>query len=278
MKFSNKILFVGRICLFLILVSLIIGTQQKELNKAKKESQYRYFDNISSKNYYYEDYNNNDDGIVLVEPYKSIIQTTARVALMQTKLSKNDQDLNRVMNLLDNVGHFLSKPGTLLKTIKLISITFTSILLSSVFFPETFRSLGHIFFANQANLLDIDFYIKNVNNVEEKFIVDLLMSKLDYNTIQERLGLSNDNPQCTLVSLCLSGDIMKRLSYPYSRTFIDKFSDPDNIDLSSLFNKENNYVKSFISGFVDQNCTSLRTNETCIANSIYLVVRYILNL
>ena len=196
-----------------------------------------------------------DDRIVIVEPYKSIIQTTARFALAQTQVTKHI-NIDTAMNLLNDAGYLLSKPVILLKVLKIAAVTLATFLATLFFFPGAHK-FAETAWENPMNALNLDRYL--TNGLQERSVLAALGSKTDETL--SRVGLQDNS--CRQRSLCYLGEIVK-CSFPNTAETVTKFAS-DNF--SNIGFKDNVYARAFISGFVDRNCTGIGGKDQQEANN-----------
>lgn len=214
---------------------------------------------------------NENDRITIAEPYKSIIQTTARFALAQTKLTKH-VNIETAMNFLNDAGYFLSKPLVLLKALKVVAVTIATMLATMFFFPGAHK-FAEAALNDPLDALNLDRYL--TNGLQERSVLAALGSKTDETL--SRVGLQDNS--CRQRSLCYIGEILK-CSFPHTSESITKFAS-DNFSSTSL--KENVYARAFISGFVDRNCTGIGSLESgreaqhCLSNFISSILSGIEN-
>jgi len=193
---------------------------------------------------------NDNDRITIVEPYKSIIQTTTRFALAQTKIAKH-VNIETAMNFLNDAGYFLSKPVVLFKTLKMIAVTLATLLATMFFFPGAHR-FAETAINDPLEALNLDRYL--TNGLQERSVLAAIGSKTDETL--SRVGLQDDS--CRQRSLCYMGEIL-RCSFPHTSESVTKFASEH---FSNTNIKDNVYARSFISGFVDRNCTAIGAFET----------------
>lgn len=202
-----------------------------------------------------------DDRIRVVEPYKSMLQTTARFALAQTKVS-NHVNIDTAMDLLNDAGYMLSKPANLFRVIKVVASLITILITTTFFFPGAHKFISAAW-RNPVNALNLDKHLSN--GINEKSMLDIIGSKTD--DALGRIGLQDSS--CKQRSLCYMGEILK-CSFPETANSITRFTS-DNFSNTGI--KENVYAKAFISGFVDRNCTKVgsdapETSHNCLSKLV----------
>lgn len=202
-----------------------------------------------------------DDRIKLVEPYKSLFQTTARFALAQTKLTRH-VNIETAMGFLGDLSYFLSKPANLMRAVKALAFIMASALATAFFFPGAHRFMDTILH-DPSEALNLDRYL--TNGISERSVLAALGSRTDETL--SRVGLQENG--CRQRSLCYMGEII-RCSFPETSDNITKFAS-ENFSSTNL--KDNTYARAFISGFVDRNCTSIgsssengRESQNCLSN------------
>lgn len=196
--------------------------------------------------------------IHLVEPYKSMVETATRFALAQTKLS-NHVSIDFSVHILKEVGFKLSKISNLVKLIKYVAISAVSILVTSFFFPGLAKFFDSMW-NDPVNTLNLDRYL--TNGLSERSVIGILGSKTD--SMLKQVGLSEFS--CRQRSICYFGEVL-RCSSPRTAEALIKFGS-DHFANTSL--SSNPTVKSFLSGYVDRNCTSIPLetdkSEYCFRN------------
>lgn len=202
--------------------------------------------------------NDIDDRIVVGEPYKSLIQTTARFALSQTKIS-NHVHIDTAMGVLNNASWLLSKPKNLFKVFKMVAVTMATITATILFFPGTLKFFKAAW-EDPASTLNLDRYL--TNGISERSALSMLGSKAD--DALSRVGL--DDTSCRERSLCYMGEILK-CSFPYTSESIARFAS-DNFSSANI--RENVYARAFLTGFSDHNCTKIisesQDSHNCLGN------------
>lgn len=204
-----------------------------------------------------------EKSIDIGEPYKSLLKTTARFAIAQSKLS-NHFNLDTMMNLLSDATYYLARPVILIKLLKLLVPLVFSLTITIMLVPG-----GHSFinslYRDPMNTLNLDRYF--TNGVSEKSVLSILGTKTDETL--SRVGLQDTS--CRERSLCYMGEIL-RCSLPTTSESITKFAS-ENFANSEI--KDYVFARAFISGFVDRNCTNIGIqenspieNRNCLANFI----------
>lgn len=193
---------------------------------------------------------NEDDSnrINVAEPYKSILKTTTRFALSQTKLSH--VNLETAMTMLNDVGYVLAKPSNLLKAIKIVTVTMATFLTATIFFPGAHRFLEKVW-NDPLNTFNLD---------SERSVVDDTLS---------RFGIQDSS--CRQRSVCYTGEAIRCL-FPETSEDISKFF-KENFSNSGF--KNHTYVSAFISGFSDKNCANVSPeagDTSCLGSLINSLV------
>lgn len=208
-----------------------------------------------------------DQRIELVEPYKSMIQTTARFAIAQTRIPTVIH-METLMKILGEVAYHLAKPVVLFKVVKLVGILVATVTAATFAFPSSYAFVDS-FYKDPINTLNLDRYFSN--GVSERSVLSIIESRTG--EALNRVGLQDSS--CRERSLCYAGEIL-RCTFPatsqsVARTMSGSFSD------SGI--KDNVYYKAFTSGFVDRNCTNVgldsnsRDNGNCLASIVNSLVR-----
>lgn len=188
-----------------------------------------------------------DKPYLLPEPYKSLVQTTARYALAQTGVP-NHINIDTAMSMLNDAAYLLFKPGNLLRAVKVASVLLASSLGLSIFVPGGSKFVESLW-RDPASSLDLDSYL--TNGVSERSVLDVVSSKTD--EAFNRVGI--EAQICREKSLCHIGEIL-RCFFPTSSQSILKFS-RENFSSNSEKLRELPLAQAFLSGFVDRNCTKL---------------------
>ena len=196
-----------------------------------------------------------DDRILIAEPYKSIIQTTTRFALAQTKITKH-LNIDTAKNLLNDASYLLSRPIVLLKALKFIAVTLATFMATVFFFPGAHK-FAETLWQDPTNALNLDRYL--TNGLQERSVLAALGSKTDETL--SRVGLQDNT--CRQRSLCYMGEMVK-CTFPHTTETVTKFVSEN---FSNTGAKENVYARAFISGFVDGNCTGIGGKDSHEANN-----------
>lgn len=260
MKPNKFLIYITILCLLLFVVG---EAKQPNIELVGKVKLYEEISNKTSINDNFSPQEN--DIIVIAEPYKSIIQKGAKFAIAQTEIA-NHVNPDTAMNIFNEVALMLSKKSRLYRMIKVLSITMGTILLSGFFFPGIYKRLEKTW-RDPTSIINLDKYMKS-NGILEKSVISSLSSQTD-DTLN-RIGL-HDNT-CRQKSLCYLGEAIRCL-FPQSSEAIIKFSSEN---LSNTLFKENKYFDSFVSGFKDQNCTNVDTVEQtghCLGNIFNSVIQ-----
>lgn len=215
-----------------------------------------------------EDYINNeiDDRIQLHEPFKSMLQTTARFALAQTQLP-NHVNIDTAMSLINKAGFMLAKPSNLAKAIRMIGSVLAIFLATSFFFPGANEFVANAW-RNPAHTFNLDRYL--TNGISENSVFAAINSKTD--ETMNRIGLQRHS--CREQSLCYTGEILK-CTFPKTSELVTKFA-KDNFSNTGF--SENRYASAFLSGFVNENCTKFNSIEmrneggNCLGDFISTVI------
>lgn len=209
--------------------------------------------------------------LLLNEPYKSLIQTTTRYALIQTRVA-NYVNIDTAMTFINKVSYMLSKPSTLIKAVKTVAILITTLLTSAlatlIFLPNVMwfilRAIRDPF-----NLLNLDKYLNN--GISGRTLVETLSWQTD--DLLGKIGLHESS--CRERSVCYIGQALN-YTFPDTASTVTKFSQ-DNLP-DAVYNKDNKYTKAFLAGFTEQNCTSAnpdsseQSNMGCLSGFINSVI------
>jgi len=239
----------ARLLLLVALCALMLLVGEAKQEDAKTDGK--------EKTHEFDEQNEIDDRIVVGEPYKSLLKTTTRFALAQTKIS-NHLNLDVAMDLLSDAGFMLSRTSTLIKLVKIVAVTIASLLATTLILPGTYKFVDAAW-RNPSATLNFDRYLSN--GVSEKSVLSVLGSKTDETL--KRIGLQDY--ACREQSLCYIGEILK-CSFPQTSEGIIKFASEN---FSNTGIKDNIYARAFVSGFVDRNCSRVATSSetsNCLGN------------
>lgn len=182
--------------------------------------------------------------LVIAEPYKSLIQSTTRLALAQTTIP-NHVGLETMMSLLTDATNMLIKPGNLLVAIKLIFALLIPVLGLAILLPGGPTFLMSVW----QDPLNLDtFYRTRIADDRTLSVVSLSTEEFI-----QRVGLSNK--KCRERSVCHFGQLIRYLAPETSQSLI-KFA-RSNLSSSSSEFRKHSLVRAFILGFVDRECKSL---------------------
>lgn len=198
-----------------------------------------------------------DDRIQLSEPYRTVLQTSARFALSQTKLSRH-VDLETAMDLINSAGYMLSKPSVLIKTVEATAVFIVLLLTMTFLYPTSYKFIETVW-RDPANTFNFDRYLSN--GLSEKSVLATIGSKTE--DVLSRVGLQTMS--CREKSLCYMGEIIN-CTFPKTAETISKFA-VNHFPNSSI--KDHPLAKAFISGFSDRNCTRVTSDggsQSCIGN------------
>lgn len=207
-----------------------------------------------------EESNEIDDRIIIAEPYKSMLETTAKFALAQTKVTKI-VSLDTAVQVLSDVTSIILKPAVLFKLARVLASIFAVVFTTAFFFPSTYNLMEHVW-KDPAESLNLD------RLADEGSVIGLLGARTD--EVLTRLGLKDN--RCREQSICHIGEML-RCSFPQTSETLIKFSQKN---LSTAAIKEHPYAKAFSLGFVEQNCARLfdgcRDSPSCLTNFVSSVL------
>ena len=84
-----------------------------------------------------------DDRVTISEPYKSLLETTAKFALAQTKVTKI-VSLDTAVQVLGDITSVVLKPAVLFKLARVLASMFAVIFTTTFFFPSTYNVMEQI--------------------------------------------------------------------------------------------------------------------------------------
>lgn len=199
-----------------------------------------------------DDSNDIDSRIQLPEHYKSLIETTTRLIIIQTGLS-NRVNIDTAMNFLKDTAYMLSKPKVLIKAIKVFAVSLLTILAGVFFLPTSVYQTVVSTWRNPAYLtFNSEMYLSN--GIIEKSLLDML-GLADEGSI-DLYGLKDSS--CRQQSICYIGNLIAS-TFPTTSRSISKFAREN---LSSYGLKDNKYIGSFLSGFADRDCLKINALGT----------------
>ena len=239
-----------------IVVTLLVAQQASSAQTGDAVANQQAASNSTGENQTsFNEIENNDDDqrIIIVEPYKSLLQTTTRFALAQTQVTQH-MNIDTAMNLLNQIAYSLAKPIILLRVIKSIVVLLASLMTTAFFFPGAQKFLEAVW-RDPNEAFQLDRYMRN--GIQGRSVLAAIGSSTEETL--NRVGLQDYS--CRERSLCYIGEILK-CSFPDSSEKVTNFVTEN---LSSSAGKENVYARAFVSGFVDRNCTLVgltNPNET----------------
>jgi hypothetical protein len=204
-------------------------------------------------------YDGDESRIVLVEPYKSLLQATTRFAVAQSSLT-GYVNVDTAMDVISDAGYALSKPAILMSAFKIVAIIIATVTAGAFLVPASLVHALDVSFRNPDRLLRIDRYLPD--NFNKMDIVRLLNEKSD--ELLERFGL-NDSA-CREQTVCQVGELLRCTFPKKSKIFINFIS--ENVSRPKYRSKK--YFSAFLSGFIDQNCTTGNgdSQKVCASNFV----------
>lgn len=203
--------------------------------------------------------NDDENRIVLTEPYKSLIQATARLAVAQSSLT-DYVTVDTAMDVISDAGYALSKPSTLSRVFKAVVIAIASLAASALVLPGSLMRSLDATIRNPERLLKLDQYLPS--GLSKMNILGLLHQKNE--DFMARFGL-NDGV-CREQTVCQVGELV-RCTFPRTSNVTISFIKEN---LSRPKYKNNKYLNAFLSGFMEQNCSVENDNlpKSCASNLI----------
>lgn len=199
------------------------------------------------------------DRIQVSETSKMILQTSLRFALAQSGFTKY-MDLETAMDIVNDTGFMLSKPSNLAKVVRFVVIALATIISTAFFFPGTYKFIDATIKDPTKNI-HLDKYLSS--GIYDKSIISLLGAKVD--ELLARVGM--DDSSCQELTVCQSAKAL-RCVFPHSTNGLAKLVSEHYVRPKY---RQNRYVNSFYSGFVDCNCSSLAktAKQNCIGTILY---------
>ena len=248
--------------LLLVALVLLVAQQVSSLQPSPRvDDGYKYANSYGSykpekgnkkaQAYDFGDKTEADDRIKLQEPYKSLIQTTARFVMAQTGLARH-VDIETAIDVMNDTGYALSRPSILAKVLKSAVVALATLLATAFFFPNTYKFVDTAWRDPSKLLSRLGEYLPN--GINERTITGLMGAKTD--DFLSKIGLAESG--CRELSVCQAGELM-RCALPQTTETATKFIADH---FSRPLYRENNYVNAFLSGLVEQNCAKFSPNET----------------
>lgn len=186
------------------------------------------------------------DRIHITEPYRSLIQTTMRLSLSNSKLAQYF-NVDTAMDFINRAAYSLSKASTLVKTIKVLAAALAVLITISFFYPPLITKI----LRDPLNITNLDRFLSD--GISEKSMIGLLSLRTD--DFLNRIGFRDYT--CRQRSLCYVGKIL-RCSLPNTAEALIKFA-TNNLSSSGL--SEHRYVGAFVTGIEDQSCAKIGNNN-----------------
>lgn len=185
--------------------------------------------------------------IKLAEPYKSLVQTSARFAIAQSGITRH-MDMDTAMQMLNDAGYMLSKPANLIKVAAGAVITMTLFLMTCFFSPEVLKSFERAAWTDPSKV-----YTEYYTSIP--FGAPRSWEYLDSQLVRELPNLSGlADHSCRLLTVCRSSQLLREFAPQATQApaeFLAKY-------LSKSSYRENKIFDAFISGYVEVNCKPLK--------------------
>lgn len=216
-------------------------------------------DNLSSRSEQDQNANDDDDDdddrIIIAEPYKSLVQTTTRFAITNTKLSKHF-NVDNIMNVLNSVGYLMARTSIIFAIAKAAAVSFVSIMVGLFFMPGALHYLDAAW-RNPTKTLGLDKYMSN--GLYEKSVLKALHDGTDQ--ILNQVGFNDE--KCRVKTFCHLGEMGKLMAPNKSRatvSFMRQYF--ANVKLPN-----DPHMNAYTTGLVDGSCQNYVTNTTsCLGN------------
>ena len=173
--------------------------------------------------------------LVIVEPYKSLIQTTARYALTNSRASKY-LDVERTMTLINNSVYYLAKTLPLVLVFKLVALTLVALSIGLFIVPD---ALWH----NPVHVLGLEKYV-SASGLSDQSLLEAVNARTE--ELMAQFGLEDD--ACRRKTWCHLGDTLKLAAPSYARARLPR--------------------ELFTSEFMAGQCEQISVPESCPANII----------
>ena len=209
------------------------------------------------------DSSDDENRITISEPYKSLIQTTARFAVAQSSLT-DYVTVDTFMDVVGDASYALSKPSILGKALKTAAVLVVTLLASAFVLPVSIiHGLGSIL-RNPDRLTKLERHLPI--GLSEMGVINLLNERTD--DLISRFKLNDSS--CRQQTICHAGEQL-RCTFPRaSKMTIDFVS--ENFSLQKY--RSNKYLNAFMTGFIDQNCANIieldesAQSKSCACNFI----------
>lgn len=197
-----------------------------------------------------------DDVIQVAEPYRYMIQSTARFALTQTNIVRHIS-IDTAMDLLSTLAFLLARPKILIGMVGTAAAAIVSLIFITVFSPASFKFIEEVW-KHPSMFLS--------NGLEERSVMSIV--RMQTENLINKLGLSDEI--CRKKSFCFAGELI-RSCYPRASKKLAKFA-AENISAPEII--DNPSVKAFVSGYMHQNCTAIKPepNQPCLPGFIASII------
>lgn len=223
---------------------------------------------LNDNNAYLDDFDNDEtnnydkrepDRIQVSDTSKMILQTSLRFALAQSGFTKYI-DLETAMDVANDTGYMLSKPSNLAKVVRVAVVALTMLMVSAFFFPSTYKFIDAAI-KDPTKSIQFDKYLSN--GIYDKSILNLLGTKAD--DLLARIGM--DDSACQELTVCQSAKAL-RCVFPHATNGLAKVVSEHYVRPKY---RQNRFVNSFLSGFVDRNCNSLAKSakQSCMGPMVF---------
>lgn len=202
--------------------------------------------------------------IVLVEPYKSLIQITTRQILDKANVSRH-VDIDLAMTIINEVGYVLARPTVLLTTLEVVLASAGLLVGTTFLIPGAHKQVEHLW-RNPAQVLPLNRYFPNgLSHRSFRRLFSLFEDEL-----LDRLSLREE--PCRKQIMCQIGEAC--------RTKVPHFPESASMLIKSLKLglDENKYVQAFQIGYFEQDCTTINAdaaNHTCLVDSYKNLVAHV---
>lgn len=185
------------------------------------------------------------DRIEFGEVYKSLLRTTIRFTLEQTRIPKYVK-VDTAIAWLDKLAYKVARLSTLIALTKTAAIAVVSLLITTLIFPNTYQQIESKIREQRRQFIP--------SNINPDSVVDMLSQSTE--NALDRFGLVSDTI-CRERSVCLIGSIV-RCSFPESSEILNNYVEEN---MPKIETSRNKYTKAFTKGFYDQNCETYEANS-----------------
>lgn len=200
-----------------------------------------------------------ENGIIISEPYKTMIKASAQMAVAQVMPSIPEYiGMDATMEMISDAGYALTKPSVLRQLVKPVLATLITLVVAAFLAPRTAINFVASAWRNPESLSKASDWLMN-GLIKADVIKSLHLADME---LVKKLGL--EDSACREQTVCRLGELVRCKLRSSSEIVIDF------ITYKNLRKIEKKYLKAFLSGFIDQDCgdESGTLSETCASNLV----------